>query len=245
MNKEKKRQSNIELLRIVAMIMIIFHHIGYYSGFSYDSGSIGVNRLFTQFITYGGHVGVDIFVLIGGYFMVSSQTLKLAKVIKLWMSMMFYSLLGLLIGVSLFGKALSLKAVGIALIPFLYKQWPFASAYLVLMILSPFINMLIVKMDRKQYRLLLIFMLMLWSAIPTFTTFDGGSNYYVWMVVLYCIGGYVKLYGDDFGKSSRFYLTAAFLMALLSLCITIILDLLGFKWEFFARYAMHFQENSI
>lgn len=240
MNRKKSRQSNIELLRIVAMIMIIFHHIGYYSGFDYTASGISANRLLTQFITYGGHVGVDIFVLIGGYFMMSYTSLKIVKVVRLWLQMMFYSILGLLIGVELFGFEISPKAVGIALIPFLYKQWPFASAYMVLMIISPFINKMVGAFNKKQYRSMLVIMLVMWSAIPTFTTFDGGSNYVTWMVVLYCIGGYVRLYPEDFEKSSRFYLTGAFGVALLSLALTTMLDVMGMKWGFFATYAMHF-----
>lgn len=237
---EKSRQSNIELLRIVAMIMIIFHHIGYFSGFAYDPNVIGANRLITQFITYGGHVGVDVFVLISGYFLISSELLKLVKIIKIWLQMIFYSLLGLIIGVLFFGYTLTPKAIGIALIPFLYKQWPFASAYLVIMIIAPFINKLIAGISKGQYRIMLAVMLILWSVIPTITTFDAGSNYVIWMMVLYCLGGYVKLYEEDFRKNSGHYLLAAAGMAVLSLGITVVLDILGLKWSFFATYAMHF-----
>ena len=64
------RSSNIELLRIIAMIMIIAHHVSVHSGFVYPGEIISFNRLWIQFIQLGGKIGVNIFVLISGYFLV-------------------------------------------------------------------------------------------------------------------------------------------------------------------------------
>lgn len=61
-NKNSVRQSNIELLRIIAMVMIVGHHFavhGWEGGFPYPS--ISVNRLWIQFIQMGGKIGVNVF----------------------------------------------------------------------------------------------------------------------------------------------------------------------------------------
>ena len=53
-NKQKlttpQRQSNIELLRIFAMIIIIGHHFSVHGGFNFSTDVINLNRLWTQFI---------------------------------------------------------------------------------------------------------------------------------------------------------------------------------------------------
>ena len=69
------RQSNIELLRIIAMIMIVAHHFSVHGGFSFST--ITVNSLWIQFMQNGGKIGVDVFVLISGYFLISPYVNKL------------------------------------------------------------------------------------------------------------------------------------------------------------------------
>lgn len=86
-NKEKiQRQSNFEILRIFAIIMIIFHHIAMHSNFS--SSNI-TSYLYIVFIQMGGKIGVNIFVLISGYFLINTEKIKIKKILKLWGQMFF------------------------------------------------------------------------------------------------------------------------------------------------------------
>lgn len=71
-SKEKIRESNIELLRIVAMFMIVVSHYVLHSGIDYNSMSIGFNRVILE-IANLGDIGVIVFVLITGYFSINSK----------------------------------------------------------------------------------------------------------------------------------------------------------------------------
>lgn len=57
----KQRSSNFEFLRIIAMIMIVFHHFSVHGNFSFATDSITFNRLWIQFLAIGGKIGVNIF----------------------------------------------------------------------------------------------------------------------------------------------------------------------------------------
>ena len=94
------RQSNIELLRIVAMIMIIAHHFSFHGGFKFSSDTITATRFWVQFLLIGGKIGVNIFMLISGYFLVSARSLKTNKVLKLWLQIFTYS-----VGINFFSLA--------------------------------------------------------------------------------------------------------------------------------------------
>ena len=48
------RKSNIELLRIISMIIIIAHHYAVHGGFNFSTQNITINRLWIQFLTLGG-----------------------------------------------------------------------------------------------------------------------------------------------------------------------------------------------
>lgn len=240
MDNKQSRQANIELLRIISMVMIVAHHLSFYGCVEFDTMSISVNRLWSQLLMYGGHVGVDIFVLIGGYFMISSKTMKLVKIARLWLMMLFYSVLTYAIAVAFFGYSVSVKLLMIVVTPFLNEQWPFASAYLMLMVLSPFINILLNKISKSSYRLLLGVFAFVWVIIPTFTTFEVEGNYLLWMIALYSFAGYVRLYKEDFTKDSKFYICVAFICAILSFASAIVLDIIGLKVNVAAKYATHF-----
>ena len=70
----KERDSNIELLRIVAMLMIVLHHLCLrgYSGLEggLDGWFVDLER---NMLIIGGKIGVDVFVLISGFFLASGR----------------------------------------------------------------------------------------------------------------------------------------------------------------------------
>ena len=70
-SQSKPRESNIELLRIVAMALIIAHHLSYYGGAYYHTQ--GFDKFVASLFVVGGKLGVSIFVFIGAFFMVKRQ----------------------------------------------------------------------------------------------------------------------------------------------------------------------------
>lgn len=89
--ENKMRESNFELLRIIAMMFIfVYHYINY--GGILNVGSYTINKLIALFLYSGGRVGVNIFILIMGYFMINSK-FKIKKVFKMMFQVFFYSVI--------------------------------------------------------------------------------------------------------------------------------------------------------
>ena len=83
-----KRNSNIELLRILSMIMIILGHCNIYGNYDITN----MNHFFNKFVignTYLGNLGVIIFVLTTGYFMIQKE-IRIKKVILFELQVLFY-----------------------------------------------------------------------------------------------------------------------------------------------------------
>ena len=69
-----KRNSNIELLRLVAMAFITVHHFaiwGYFIG--NEVHTVQPNTVWLQFLEIFGKIGVDLFILITGYFAINPR----------------------------------------------------------------------------------------------------------------------------------------------------------------------------
>lgn len=127
----KKRVSKFELLRIIAMYLIVLHHsivhgvlnVEINSELKYPSATILATILGT-----GGKIGVFVFVLITGYFMINSK-ISLGKVIKLWLPIFFWSII-------LFGTlnlfylhSFSVNNLIKSIFPILFNQYWFMTVY--------------------------------------------------------------------------------------------------------------------
>ena len=61
-NIDNKSNSSIELLWILLMILIIFHHFALHGDFDFSSSRIAVSRLWYYFIIMGEKIGVNILI---------------------------------------------------------------------------------------------------------------------------------------------------------------------------------------
>lgn len=93
----KQRASNLELFRIITMLLIIAHHYVVNSGLMEVIRGVGDNSGITAksifYLLFGawGKTGINCFVLITGYFMCKSQITK-KKFIKLLIQIYFIKL---------------------------------------------------------------------------------------------------------------------------------------------------------
>lgn len=234
------RKSNIELLRILAMIMIVAHHVAVHSGFEFSSNMVTINKLWILFIQMGGKIGVDIFVLISGYFMISSKSLKLNKVIKLWIQIFGYSAILFLIDIFLLGDSFSVRGLITGLLPITYSKWWFASTYFVMFLLSPYLNRFFSGIDRKIYQKLLLLLALCWCIIPTFLSVGWQSNSLLWFIFLYALAGYFRLYLNIEKIKCGFCFIVTAVLILLTFASAVVFSVIGMKIPFFAEHCTHF-----
>ena len=69
--KRVERSSNFELLRIICMVLIVAHHFACHSDFSSTISSL--NNAVIKTLIIGGRLGVNVYVLISGYFLINSK----------------------------------------------------------------------------------------------------------------------------------------------------------------------------
>lgn len=159
-NDSNVRNSNVEILRIIAAVLIVLSH---YARHGINMSQTGLfNRCFLNNIALG-NLGVDIFLIISGYFNVKAE-FKWHKILKLWTQVFTYSIFGLLIALAT-KQNISFRNFITALFPAIFNQYWFFTAYLVLLVLSPFINKLLLTLKQKDFSRLLITMLVLWSLL--------------------------------------------------------------------------------
>lgn len=182
---KKERSSNFELLRLLCIFGILVMHT--FAGI--DTTVSTQNLLLQVFCNSLFNTGVTCFVLISGYFGIRFD---LAKLVRLDLMIIFFTLAGTLL-LGDFGIKTLIKAC----IPVISRQYWFISCYFVLCILAPYLNLIPEKMKKEQFRTLLLVLLLVFSVIPTVTTYDimqDAGKGLADFVMVYLIGRYLALY---------------------------------------------------
>ena len=238
------RNTSIELLRIISMIMIMFHHFAYHGNFEWNFNEVTLPHLWYDFILMGGKVGVDIFVLISGYFLIENteKLFQPKKLLKFWGQVVFYSIMTYLLSVMLRLNAFEIKQLIKVCLPITYPGWWFASTYFMLYLIHPFLNKLLHGLSKTEYQYLILMMVLCWSIIPTATTQLFESNSLLWFVTLYGIAGYVNLYGGNQKLQSKHYFSLYFMVLIITYTVSTTFLFLGTKKEEWATHAIDFFE---
>ncbi|MEE0859536.1 MAG: acyltransferase [Acutalibacteraceae bacterium] len=234
-----KRQSGIELLRIIAMLQIIFLHVSQYGKLFDTANSAGdLDGLLVTFMWSLCRAPVDVFVMISGYFMITSQfdikrTIKRAS--NVYGAMFFYSVAISVIFFIINPVNITVANCFIAVMPFFSKTWYFLSNYLIVLLLSPFLNKMLTSLTKKQYLYFMgiVFVVMsLWSTLAKVDGLDEVFKidkivdpYYGkslgGFLLMYIIGGYLRLFVkqkpvSDGAKTGVKYI---YLLAFFALCV--------------------------
>lgn len=227
------RNSNIELLRIFAMFSIVLSH---YTVFS-SANPNEMNLCFNKFLldSFGiGKLGVAIFVMITGYFMVESK-FKIERIINIIIQTLFYSLSCFVI-FCIVNKNFSIMGIINSLFPVIRQEYWFVTAYVLLSFLIPFINKAIIYITRKQFVALLAILVFYFSFAPTFLDFYAYENggHLGYMIMFYCVGAYLKLYPNNVLSKKIASLTISSISFFLMIASVVIIDILGVKISVFA-----------
>lgn len=222
-----KRNSSIELLRIISMLMVVAYHFYAHGNFEYQSFS--TNAILTQLLALGGRIGYDCFILITGYFMVKS-IFNMDRVLKVVFQVFFYSILFLFI-FSITGKAtLSIKDVLYSVLPITYMSYSFATEYVILVILSPYINKFIFSIKKRKLLNLIIILFVFWSVIPTVLKGIMGFSSLGLFFLLYLIGAYIRIYPADWMNSKKINLIGYSIFFGLLAFSVLLFNFAGMKW---------------
>lgn len=189
---KKERYSNFELLRIISMLLILSYHFSLYGGWTF-SNTMSVNRAFILFLSLGGKLGVNIFVLISGYFLVNSR-FKLQRLLKVVAAVFFYSVAYLLIFKIVVPGDVNTENIIKSFLPVTFSQYWFATAYVGMYAVSPFLNSIIRGLSFRRYVQLLAVILVLLSFVPPTAAGPIVGGNISWFVFLYFIAGFIRKY---------------------------------------------------
>lgn len=234
----KERKSNIELLRIILMILIVAHHYVVNSGITdlFDFKNITFNMIFLQFFGYAGKIGINCFVLITGYFMVKSK-ITLKKFLKLYLEVKFYAIVIYMIFMVTGYEKFSITGLAKTLFSVVfYAGKGFTSTYIIFFLLIPFINILLNNFNKRKHVTLILLLTFYFTIISTFSIKNNTWNYVGWLITVYIIGAYIRLYPNKYLKSIKINSILFMIITIISFASILCVDYIGSKFGFYDYY---------
>ena len=207
--RKKERMSNMELARIIAMMLIVINHI-FYNVIMYQlsptnnlylPGEMFNNLLYykkltlVEFSLAFGKIGNTLFILITGYFLINKSNIDVKKQSKKLLLQIIYCVIGLTLS-SFIVSLIHPSFKGLITIRSINDCGWFAGYYLLIILLANlFINKRLNSLNKNQYLSLLIigFALMQigWSREIINSVFSSVVINGLW---IYSLGGYLKKY---------------------------------------------------
>lgn len=193
-NNSSKRNTTIEALRVIMMLFIIMLHM---TGQYYN---IDACRLTGHNIEYSGvlslrmllMLGVNTFAFISGFFGIRPVSVRGGhyKAVKYELLALSWGIIFIIIDIAF--RGIHLRHILDLLLPTTSGTCWYFSAYMYMLILSPILNIGIENIDKRQYQVLLIFVLLIEFAGGTLYHYNGTSL--MQLLFIYMIGQYLHKY---------------------------------------------------
>lgn len=191
------RNIAFDIARIVAMFLIVSTHFLGHGGFI--DHMVGANFVFGRILYSLFSPSVNVFVLISAYFTCRSTKLNRRKLIKLYAQVWTYSVALFIAFIIVNGKeSFSVQWLLSSLFPVVSGKYWFFSAYIFMMLASPFLNVIIGNIDKKTHFAICIFAIVAGilssdvHIVPQLSLEEGFSV--AWFILLYFIGAFIRKY---------------------------------------------------
>lgn len=219
--KKTVRQSNFELLRIIAMLMVmVCHALGYVQ----EKDLVGITGISKLAVSQFCLICVNVFVMISGWFGIKASWKGAASLL---FQVVFLTALCFLAFWAM-GLPVSFKKDLLPYLAFGYGYW-FVISYLILYGLAPVLNAFIEMVSEKEYRFVLYFYFtaeFIYGFLLDKGHFDYGFSA-LSFIGLYLLARYARLYPGrlfSFGKWTDLLIYTG--VSILSM----ILFWFGYKW---------------
>ena len=193
---QKQRNSNLELYRIIVMLLIVAHHSVFHSGVMEEMAQNPLCAKSIFFYVFGmwGRTGIDCFVLITGYFMCKSH-ITIQKYLKLLLEVIFYNVVIYGVFVAMGKQSFSVNELFWSIFPFREITCLFVPCFLLFYLFIPYLSILVSHIDKKMHARLIALCLVIYTLTVTLPQFQVSMNHVTLYSVLFIIASYIRIYG--------------------------------------------------
>lgn len=189
------RNMTVEYLRVIFIFLIVLLHILWndYGGVYLMASNQSTEAYIQLGLTNLTSLGVTGFILISGYYGVK---LKISRILSLWIQTTIYALISVLVIYIIWGGSFIKRTIDAPLMLF-DGCWWFVTDYLILMLLSPFLNAGLDILNKRQLLFIILVISYIMYGAEWFHAKDASMPLLLFLNT-YLVGRYIKLYPIKF-----------------------------------------------
>lgn len=203
--QDKKRETNLELLRIIAMLMVISLHYLDKGNTLVEIGKITfknwnlANELTAWALEVLCYGAVNLYIMISGYFLINARA-RMEKPFKMVIQVLFYSV-GIFLIFLAMGKlpdyAFETFYKHMFFTPVASSHYWFASMYIFFYLTAPFLAVGLRRLNKTQHLGLVVITMLLFSRLwktilPQTAPIDDKGYGILWFVTLFVLASYIR-----------------------------------------------------
>ncbi len=228
---QRRRCSNIELYRIISMLLIVAHHYVVNSGLMALDGPMllnpnNSNTIYLYMFGMWGKTGINCFLMITGYFMCTSS-ISIRKFIKLMLWIYLYKLVIYGVFLTIGYETVNLQSTVRLLMPVWDFNTNFTSCFIGFWLTIPFWNILIRSISKRQHEILLCLLLGMYTILGSIPRFNVSINYVTWFGVIFLIASYIRLYPLNLYNKKNLWAMLSIISILLGIISILVMHYIG------------------
>ena len=244
--QKKSRLSGIELLKLIAMFMIVVSHSGPVYGNAYAESYVNlrvatrnIQNLLLVVFDYMGQIGNCIFLMCSACFLLEQQTVKWKKVVYFLGDCLFFSVCFLIVFL-LAGYGLPRMIIIKQFFPTTFEYNWFVGCYLLLYVMHPVLNLIIQNLSRKELLLTDLAGLVLYSVVQMVVRDSFHYNRLIGFILIYFLMAYSKKYLKNISSRKKWNLAVLVGSVVLLLGLILVTNVLGLYTDTFSDKMLHF-----
>ncbi|MBO4291889.1 MAG: acyltransferase [Lachnospiraceae bacterium] len=209
--RTKERMPELEILRCLAMMMVVVLHFldkGGYLG-AMSEASMPGSRTLAWFLESFAICAVNLYMLLSGYLLCETH-FKITRLLQLVLQVWMYS-----VGIGLLSVVLGLYPISEVNLYFLLRlffpisqsHYWFLTAYTFFYLLVPFLGIAVQRLSAKALRLMIALFLLVFSVLKSIAPFqfDTDQKGYdcLWYICLFLTAVYIRKYGILWLRNAR------------------------------------------
>lgn len=241
--EKKERMSGIELLKIIAIVLIVISHITQTleTGNQIISNNVinytinlkdptsNINNIVLAFIRQFGALGNMIFLISSIWFLIDKNKNYKQKILSIIIDIFIISVASLLLFMIFYKGDISIKYIIKSIFPTIFANNWYMTCYIMLLLLYPFLNIIVKSIDKKQlFRINLLSIIVYFGICFVKTNLLFNTSLVVF-VVIYFLVAYIRKYCINFVKDKKANIILLILSVAISIASLIVLNYIELK----------------
>lgn len=246
---DKKRNTGIELLKVIAIFLIVISHVTQTLGeqnvivqltnpIIQGVAKSDFSEVVTIFFRHLGGIGNTIFIVCSAYFLLNSKEVKKEKVVKMVLINFSVSVIILMITL-LLGFNISIKNILTSFFPTLKTLNWFVTCYILFYMIHGYLNNIIENCSKKKHLAICMFLITFYYILNI--AFFANNFFYTKIcdfITIYFIVAYLKRYCKNFMCSNKINILLVTIGILVLITNHFLSNYIGLKIEFFSNKVM-------